>query len=80
MADRKTIGAGWKKVTDKGTYIALSFKAEELSGINLANCWVSLVKNDRKQKQNHPDYNITASPKAQVAQTQSQPQADDFGF
>lgn len=63
MAERKTIGAGWIKSTDHGEYVALSFKADEIRGIDLSACWVSLVINTKKAKPTHPDYNITASPK-----------------
>ncbi len=81
MADKKQVGAGWKKETDKGTYVSLSFKAEEIADLDLSNCWVSLVKNNKKQKPTHPDYNILASPKEGAPQKKPQKQEeDDFGF
>ncbi len=81
MSTRKTIGAGWKKQTDKGAYVALSFNGSEIAELDLSNCWVSLIKNDRKQKPTHPDYNITATPKADAPQKQKPaPPEDDFGF
>lgn len=73
MADRKTVGAGWIKTTDRGEYVALSFKAEEIQGMDLAQCWISLVVNNKKAKPTHPDYNITATPKIEQ-QTKPQPQ------
>lgn len=81
MADKKQIGAGWKKETDKGVYVSLSFKAEEMKGIDLANCWVSLVKNNKKQKPTHPDYTILALPKADAPKKpEPKYEPDDFGF
>lgn len=71
--DRKQIGAGWIKQTDRGEYVSLSFKGEELQGIDLSNCWVSLVVNGKKANPKHPDYLITASPKA--PQPQATPEA-----
>lgn len=80
MAERKTIGAGWKKTTDKGTYVALSFNADEIRDLDLSQCWVSLVKNTRKSKDNHPDYNVTASPKEGAKKQPPKQRDDDDGF
>jgi uncharacterized protein (DUF736 family) len=79
--NRVDVGAGWKKESDKGPYIALSFKMTEVDGVSLENCWVSLVKNIRKNNEKHPDYIVTASPKADAPQKQKpQQDEDNFGF
>lgn len=62
--ERKYIGAGWIKQTDRGEYVSLSFNFDEIKGLDLANCWINLVINTKKAKPNHPDYNITAAVKA----------------
>lgn len=59
----KRVGSGWVRRTEKGAYISLSFNAEQLQGVDLANCWVNLVKNGRKEKPKHPDVSILVTPK-----------------
>ena len=79
--EKKQVGGGWKKVTDNGTYISLSFKSDEIQGLDLSDCWISLVKNNYKKNDKHPDYTILATPKNPQAQKVSKPSSgDDFGF
>lgn len=69
----KKIGALWKKTTQDGkTY--LSGVLSDLRGdINIA-----VFKNDRKEKDNQPDYNIVLS---QQQEKKERPAGDgDFGF
>ena len=61
--ERKIVGAGWLKSTERGEYISLTFKAEELSGVDLSQCWVNMSVNRKKSQPKQPDYLIFAQPK-----------------
>lgn len=85
MSDQKytDVGAGWIKTTQKGDkYISISFK--EGHGLDLSQCWVSLMKNTRKgTNPKAPDYTLTAKPKDEVRKAppaQKQEDIDEFGF
>lgn len=75
------VGAAWKNTSKKGEpYLALSFKMIDINGIPLDQCWVSLVKNVRKNNEKHPDYIITAFPKDGAAPVKKQQQQEEDGF
>lgn len=71
MAKPIQAGAGWLKTGKNGEYISISFKTQELQGIDLGNCWCSLTPNSRKSKDTHPDYNLVVTPKEENRQTQA---------
>lgn len=65
MSNRQStdIGAAWLKTSKNGNeYISISFKPEAQQ-MDLANCFVSLMINNRKSNPKHPDYLMTAMPK-----------------
>lgn len=87
MSDQKftDIGAGWKKKTKNGDpIISISVKPDH--GLDLSECWVSLMINKRKgSNPKAPDFILSATPKddakpkAPPAQQQSNSE-DEFGF
>lgn len=58
------VGAGWKRQSkSKGApYVSISLNGDH--GLDLALCWVSLMRNNRKgSNPDAPDYIVTAKPK-----------------
>jgi len=67
----KIVGAGWFKKGEKGDYISISFKEQEMQDVDLVNSWVNMSVNSKKTKPTHPDYLISVSPKASQQKAQS---------
>lgn len=81
MSDQIEIGAAWCKTSKKGTeYVSIQLRAEAVKDLDLANCFIDMYVNERKQTPGAPDYRIMAKPKQQQSRPQQrQPQRPSGG-
>lgn len=58
------IGSAWRKQSKNGgEYLSLSLKQEDMANLDLANCFIDMSENQKKNKPTSPDYFIFAKPK-----------------
>lgn len=60
------VGAAWIKQSQNGSeYISIQLYPEAMQEYDLANCFIDMYWNEKKQRPNAPDYHIKAKPKQQ---------------
>lgn len=67
------IGGAWKKQTKDGkTFLSVSITIPLFGNVNFA-----IFPNDKKEKDNHPDYNVVWGDKKQSQNSDNNPLNDD---
>jgi uncharacterized protein (DUF736 family) len=75
------IGAAWKKEGKNGTFLSFSINPEEVARCTpdaKGKIPATLYKNEKKTKDNQPDYNLAVKVEGDAAQ--SAPVKDDLPF